>query len=76
MTEWTSEGETWIPFNDVKKIYKVRFEELTILVKEGKVRCRNFLNNHNDKIFKAYSIIDLDEYIPKKEKEKIKAQWF
>ena len=76
MTEYELEGEIWIPFHDVKRLYKVQLDELTILVEEEKIRFRTFLNSHNDRMFKAYSLIDLDEYLPKKGKVKLEAQWF
>ena len=74
--EYKLEGETWIPFHNVKRIYKVQFDELTVLVEQEKIRFRTFTNPHNEKTFKAYSVIDLEENIPKKEKVKIKIQWF
>jgi len=76
ITEYELEGETWIPFHDVKKFYKVQFDELTILVEQEKIRFRTFLNSYNDRMFKAYSLIDLEEYLPKKGKVNLAAQWF
>ena len=73
------EGETWIPFSDVKRIYKINLDELAILVEEEKVRFRTFLNPHNDKQFKGYSVIDLEEYLPKNGRVKVQVdvkKWF
>lgn len=64
--EWNIEGEIWIPFNDIRKIYKVKLEELTVLVEQEKIRFRTFLNPYDDKEFRAYAELDLEEYLPKK----------
>lgn len=64
IAEWKDEkGQTWIPWSDVKKIYKVTPEKLKVLVEQEKIRTRNFTNPNNDKEFVAYSLVDCDEYI-------------
>jgi len=61
------EGEQWVAAHTVKELYGINLEELTNLVNKGKVRTRQFRNFHNDKIFKGYSIYDLDN-LPKEKK--------
>ena len=76
MTEYNLEGERWIPFHEVKKIYKVKFHDLLDLVEKEIIRFRTFNNPHSDKQFKAYSVLDLEENLEKKEKVNLETQWF
>ena len=78
MAEWKDENDqTWIPWSDVAKLYRISKDELKVLVEQEKIRTKNFINPHDDKEFVAYSLVDCDEYIAVKSKKTILSDsWF
>lgn len=66
IVEWFENGEIWIPWSDVQKIYKVSKRELYQAVHNKKVRTiiiENY-NHPRNKEFIVYAIEDLTETFP------------
>ena len=78
MAEWKDENnQTWIPWSDVAKLYRISKDELKTLVDQKRIRTKNFINPNNDKEFVAYSLVDCEENILVKSKRIIMSDsWF
>jgi hypothetical protein len=71
------DGEIWIPWTDVKKLYRVTEVELKVAVFEGRVRSVVLANpvDYNLPDFTAYAIMDLEKQFPHKRKKiKVKSE--
>jgi hypothetical protein len=57
------DSSKWLTANEVRKIFKIKPDELEKLVAEKKVKFKLFRNAHNNKVYKGYSVHSLEKCV-------------
>ena len=57
------DSSKWLTTNEVKKIFKIKPDELAKLVASKKVKFKLFRNAHNNRPYKGYAVHSLEKCV-------------